>query len=268
MNETRAPDDEPIEVLLLGTHHFNGGGGFYPLEPDDVLTPGRQAELRGLADRLAGWEPNRIALEWPAAAQSALDAEYDRYREAGDTESVDESEEHVQIGFRLADRLGHDSLLAADEHVFFESYPDAYDEPFRDWWEGRLNLADEVPLPVPDAEQLADRDEQLLAASTLPEFLAYLNGRERREHSGERIRYGLLGWDDEDGVRHLAAWQERNLRIVRNLLDGLEGGRRVLLLIGAGHVPDLQHVLDQTPGVEPVDPAPLLPDPPKAPERT
>ena len=70
-----------VQVMLLGTYHFaNPGRDVVKQDIDDVLAPRRQAELEDLATRLAGWKPNRIAVEWPFSRTDSARARYARYR--------------------------------------------------------------------------------------------------------------------------------------------------------------------------------------------
>ncbi|MFC6726787.1 hypothetical protein ACFQE1_20915, partial [Halobium palmae] len=80
--EWPAPDREgQVEVLLLGTYHMDDPGlDEVNVDADDVLTDSRQAELRELADRLATWDPDRIAVERPHDRADELDDRYREYR--------------------------------------------------------------------------------------------------------------------------------------------------------------------------------------------
>lgn len=59
------PADAAVaEVLFLGTYHFaNPGLDVVKAEVDDVLAPGRQAEIEAVVHGLAGFRPTRIAVE-------------------------------------------------------------------------------------------------------------------------------------------------------------------------------------------------------------
>lgn len=137
--------------MLLGTYHMNDpGGDVFDLDPDDVLADDRQRELADLADRLAGWTPDRVCAECPADAQDPIDEEYARYRRGEALADLSPREELVQVGFRVADRLDRDRVHCVDHHVFHEQYPGGYGEDFRAWWEGDAALADLVDHPVPE----------------------------------------------------------------------------------------------------------------------
>ncbi len=101
-----------IEVMLLGTYHFAGSTtDAVQQQAEDVLTPSRQTELEDLAGRLARWSPDQIAVEWPYDFVDSTTARYQRYVASGTTQSRNEV---VQIGFRLAKRLGHPTVYPID----------------------------------------------------------------------------------------------------------------------------------------------------------
>jgi pheromone shutdown protein TraB len=61
------------------------------------------------------------------------------------------------------------------------------------------------------------------------------------------------------GPQLLARWYERNFRMAHNLTRALRPEtRRVLVIVGSGHVPPLRTIFDEAPGFCPVSPLPLL----------
>src|ERR1044071_1408746 len=54
------------QVMLLGTYPFaNPGKDVVKQDLDDGLQPRRQKEVEDLAQRLASWKPDKVAVEWP-----------------------------------------------------------------------------------------------------------------------------------------------------------------------------------------------------------
>ena len=102
---------EPIEIMLLGTFHFDDQGldEYKPTHQFDALAKDRQEQINEVVDDLAAFGPDRICVERRPSGQAALDAWYERFREGGER---DEANEIVQIGFSLADRLGHERVHA------------------------------------------------------------------------------------------------------------------------------------------------------------
>ncbi|HYR06253.1 MAG TPA: DUF5694 domain-containing protein, partial [Longimicrobium sp.] len=104
-----------VQVMLLGTWHFEGSGNdAVRTSAEDVLTPQRQAELEELATRLERWAPEQIAVEWPYTFADSTTARYRRYAAAGTSQVRNEV---VQIGFRLARRLGHPTVYPIDHQM-------------------------------------------------------------------------------------------------------------------------------------------------------
>ncbi|CAN5129757.1 hypothetical protein BH23GEM2_BH23GEM2_04770 [soil metagenome] len=74
----------------------------------------RQAEIEDLVARLARWGPQQIAVEWPFTFADSTRARYDRFRAGTLAPSRNEV---VQVGFRLAHRLGHEAVYPIDQQV-------------------------------------------------------------------------------------------------------------------------------------------------------
>jgi hypothetical protein len=73
---------------------------------------------------------------------------------------------------------------------------------------------------------------------------------------------GYLGAGEEGnygGPQFLAKWYERNFNMAHNLTRIIgQGVRRILVIVGSGHVPPLRSILDEAPQFCPVSPLPLL----------
>ena len=270
------PEPEQVRVMVLGTTHFdNPGLDEANPEVDDVLVPGRQAELADLVERLARWEPERVAVERPYDRAEDVNAYYELFRSeahsyddrdatpdrdfrAYDSEAAGEiHSEVVQIGFRLADELGHEQVYPID-------YPmDISNDDIQALDERDFQPEAKVDVSLPDWELRERETEQRFAGSSIPGFLAWLNREEllRGNHDGmfaDGLRWGE--GDNFGGPRMLATWYDRNLRMVHNLWRTVESGdERVLLVVGSGHVRVLRHLLDESPMFCPVSPLPYLP---------
>jgi CTP:molybdopterin cytidylyltransferase MocA len=61
------------------------------------------------------------------------------------------------------------------------------------------------------------------------------------------------------GPQLLTRWYERNIIMAHNLTRVLRPEtRRVLVIVGSGHVPPIRNVLDESPDFCPVSPLPYL----------
>jgi hypothetical protein len=250
---TCAPGE--IEVMLLGTYHFAGSTtDAVQQQAEDVLTPSRQAELEDLVGRLARWSPNQIAVEWPYDFVDSTIARYQRYVATGTTQSRNEV---VQIGFRLAKRLGHPTV-----------YPIDYRMPIGNDSIGALfarrpQFKQHMDSLQASMQAGADSSGVWRRGSTIIEHLragntdAALHGGNSLAMFGSLLSAGEA--NNYGGPEILARWYERNIKMVHNLTRVLQPNtRRVLVLVGSGHVPPLRNLLDEAPQFCPVSPMPYL----------
>ncbi|MFC7044843.1 DUF5694 domain-containing protein [Halobacteriaceae archaeon GCM10025711] len=275
MDATRWPDcdAEQVSVMLFGTYHMdNPGLDEVNVDADDVLAPDRQREAVALTRRIAEWEPDTVAVERPYDRYDDVNALYEAYRSGErrydreetfdpphpqrDDETTECRSEVVQVGFRLADTLDHDRVVPID-------YPmDPSNDDLAALEARGFDPDETVPVSLPDAEAAGREHAERLASSTLTEYHRWLNqdARQRLNHASLFGRYVRWGEGDNfGGPRLLARWYDRNLRMVHNLWRSLAAGdRRVLVLVGNGHVRVLRHLLTETPQFCPVSPRPYL----------
>lgn len=266
-----APDQ--VQVMLLGTFHMhNPGLDEVNVRADDVLSERRQEDLQTLADRLVDWEPNRIAVERPYDRAETVNEQYRSYAIGERTYGVESSfhsthplvsetdsecrSEVVQVGFRVADSLGHDRVYPIDEPM------DLGNKDLTALEERGLEPERKIPVEQPDHQTRELADSERLASSTITSYLAWLNREEQLRYNhegmfGQYIRYGR--GDNYGGPQALARWYQRNRRMVHHLWRAIEpSDERLLLIVGSGHVRVLRHLLEETPQFCPVSPLPYL----------
>lgn len=285
MTETMEPNDPPngwpdcdaeqVEVMLLGTVHFdNPGLDEANPEVDDVLTSERQAELRDLAERLARWDPDRIALERPYEDRESINAVYEEFRTGKraydeeqdlrslradfDAELDDEvRSEVVQLGFRLADALDHERVYPVDAPAMLGSNDDL--EALE---ERGFRPEEKVDYSLTSPEAFEREVEERLSESTVTEFLHWKNREAQLRVNHDAMFDRGVRWgegDDFGGPTMLSRWYDRNIRMVHNVWRALEpGDERVLFPVGSGHVRVLRHLLTEAPMFCPVSPLPHL----------
>lgn len=248
-------DASDVHVMLLGTYHFDGSATDAVKQPTaDPLTPARQAQLQELSERLARWRPQQIAVEWAASFADSTTAWYKRYQASGVTTSRNEV---VQIGFRLARRLQHPTVYPVDYQMGIgnDSIEALYVRrpEFKALMEGRQAAEQRSADSSSEWHARATIVEQLRAANTN----AGLHGGNSRAMfgsfltAGEGANYG--------GPQLLARWYERNFRMAHNLTRALRPEtKRILVIVGSGHVPPLRTIFDEAPGFCPVSPLPYL----------
>jgi hypothetical protein len=251
---TCAPDQ--VQVMLLGTFHFQGSAtDAVSGTPQDMRSPQRQAELEELIQRLAHWAPEQVAVEWPYTFADSTTAFFQRYVERGG--QTTSQNEVVQVGFRLAHRLGHATVHPIDHQMPIGN------DSLAALLERRPDLQHHSEQMVEVLRERLRESEAAQAELTIAERLRIVNGEEALR-SGNSL--GMFGsWiaagegNNRGGPQLLARWYERNFYMVHHLTRVLRPDtRRVLVLVGSGHVPPLRNILDEAPQFCPVSPLPYL----------
>ncbi len=242
---------KPVEVMVLGTWHFsNPGLDLHNVVSDDVTKPERQSELEALAAALAAFKPTKIMIERIAKSPDMVDHKYPAFT-TDQLHTV--PDERVQIGYRLAHRLGHRQVYAIDQQGDFP-YGKVVDFAKASGREARLNaLSAEV-----GSEVKAFNEKQ--ARFSIPSLLIGYNDP-RGFQSGIDGYYEMLKFGDgasQPGAELNAMWYLRNARSWAKLTSLAEPGDRVLVIYGAGHNYWLRHFAGESRGFRNVDPRPYL----------
>lgn len=281
--EWPAPAPRQVEVMILGSYHMDGGVDEVEKDVDDVLAPDRQRELRALVETLAEWSPDLVAVERPHERSDRVNELYEEYQSGGrayDEESeidpphparsdpdTECRSEVIQLGFRLADELGHERVAPVD-YTSYDLVERDYPEEFvktAEEFEEKLEDGHELPekVGVPGVYgQYQDGLFERLHSRTIPEHLVELNRepnvRAEQYHSfGQRLR---MVYDDVlVGPRTIALWYDRNIRMCHYLWREMdETTDRICFIVGDGHVSVLRHLLSEAPMFCPVTPLPYL----------
>jgi hypothetical protein len=245
---TCAPTE--VQVMLLGTYHFaNPGQDVVKQDIDDVLRENRQRELDELVARLAVWRPDRIAVEQPISRSDSVAARYARYRSGTLAPSRNEV---VQVAFRLAARLGHDAVYPIDDDSFLDLNDSlkAIDRRRPEFKRVRDSI-----IAVLQSEAAATN--AWMRTSTIREHLIRLNG-DSALHRGNSL--GMFGGylaagegQNYGGPQFLSQWYARNFNMAHNLTRSIRPDvKRILVVVGNGHVPPLRNLLDEAPQFCPV----------------
>ena len=245
-----------VQVMLLGTYHFaNPGRDVIKQDVDDVLEPRRQAELEDLVSRLASWQPDRIAVEQPISRTDSVRARYARY--LAKTLAPNRNEV-VQIGFRLAARLGHDAVYPIDDDSFLD-----LNDSLKAVDQRRPELKRTRDSINAILQREAVATNAWMRTTTLREHLLRLNSDESL-HRGNSL--GMFGGylsagegQNYGGPQFLAQWYARNFNMAHNLTRLLRPDvKRILVVVGGGHVAPLRNLLDEAPQFCPVSPLSVL----------
>jgi hypothetical protein len=224
-------------VLLIGTFHFsNPGMDQHNVKAVDVLAPQRQAEIQLIVDGLARFRPTHVGVEWPA---SIVEQRYPEYLAGTLPESRNEV---VQLGFRLAKKHGLKRVHGIDVEGTFPY------EPVARWASANGR---EAELQHAGAEETA-YITALQERASLGAALRYMNesGSIARNHAFYPVVLEMGRGDDQPGVKLMSAWHERNLGMCARVLQAIEGGDRMVVIVGQGHVYLIRQCLQEAPGVE------------------
>ena len=230
------------EVLVLGVYHMsNPGRDIFNTEADDVLSPKRQAEIVQVVAVLERFRPTKIAVEAPFHDQR-VPKRYSDYLAGNYELTRDETE---QLGFRLAKRLGHETVYAVDADGEFPF-------PRLVKYAQATGRSTELDALQEETGRRVEAQNRYLASHTVLETLVALNSEDRVDEAvGSYFQLAAFGepWDWA-GADLVADWFRRNMRIYSNVIRLLDSpDERVLVIYGAGHLGWLQHAFESNPNL-------------------
>jgi Family of unknown function (DUF5694) len=247
----------PVEIMVLGTYHFdNPGRDLNNVTADDVTTPKRQAELEALSEALAAFRPTKVMVERQSAAPDLADDRFSAFTPAA-LES--DRNEIVQIGYRVAHRLKLGKVHAIDEQPG-PGEPDYF--PFGKVAEfaAANGLQPRIDSLMAKGAAITAATQEKMARASIAELLIDHNDPQGPA-SRIDIYYELLAIGDaaqQPGAELNAMWYMRNAKIFAKLIKAAEPGDRILVVYGSGHNYWLRHFAGSTAGFRNVDPLPYL----------
>lgn len=238
------------QVMLVGTYHFsNPQADLTNVEAVDVMSFSRQREIESIVDSLAKFRATHIGVESSAAKANQ---DYMLYISG---EHPPSSSEVVQLGFRLASRLGLSTVHGVDVKGDF---------PFDvlQNWVKQHGREQELAAILADATRVTTEISRMQNSRTIGGVLRWMNQPTQLFESHQfYARFLKLGaGDDQPGVALNAAWVKRNLEICARIVQIIEPGDRMVVFYGQGHVYLLSQCLREVPGVEVVMASEYLPD--------
>ncbi|MCC6243445.1 MAG: hypothetical protein IT353_11425 [Gemmatimonadaceae bacterium] len=240
---------QPIEVLLIGTFHF----AQIDTLTYDVLKAPRRAEAERVVDALVRWAPAKVFVEsQPEFNQLAYDSLMQAHPAGAD---LPRRNEIYRLGMRTALRLGQRRVYLVDHPGRYGSLR-AEMERVADATGKRAVMEGRDPF-VQHALYERESGDEKRPSMTLPAYLQYLNSAEyrRTDHGVYVSRYPRVGWVRTDlsdstgmaraGSELVADWYRRNVMIYSKTLNWMDWSeRRIVIIIGAGHVPILRHLFE------------------------
>lgn len=247
----------PVQVMVLGTYHFdNPGRDVVNIRVDDVTAPRRQRELAALADAIAAFRPTRVMVETERPGPSHDVADYARFAPA---RLRQDRNEITQIGYRIAHRTGLTTVQGIDEQSG-PGEPDYF--PFDRVQAHAAAHGQSAALAEATAaiQRAAAETEALMPTATIPALLDRYNDP-ATPAGGQAFYYALLRHGDgtaQPGAELNAMWYLRNAKIFSKLVTVARPGDRILVVYGAGHGYWLRHFAATMPGYVSVDVRPYL----------
>ena len=237
------------QILVLGTFHFASNQDAIKHGEMDILGTQRQAEIQELNDKLAGFAPDRIMVEWKVVAdQPYVDSTYAQY--LADSFTLGKNEVY-QIGYRQARRFdtGPPQCIDADGLFLFDTLNYAAAKSGSTaWFEAYMDSVVQVVM----------EEDSLHMHQRIIEALRQLNSAEGTRSAlavnsvFAAARLGPLG--DDAGAEFLGQWYLRNIRMYANICRSTRAtDQRVLVIVGNGHRPIIEQLLRADPDWEVID---------------
>jgi hypothetical protein len=237
-------DDIPkSEVMVLGTYHFRQDQHY------DELSPENQREIDRVLSALAAYQPTKVVIEWEPQNSAKVNLEYQQYLNGNF--SIDTLvNEGFQLGFKLAKKIGHQSVYLFDDQTEFigslenfsfdslTAYAEQNDTGFYDIHMERLISTFNKNQAALDELGIYDRLVQMNSPQA-----TRINAQ--RMHLYE-VRIGIQkSWIGPDW---LGRWYRRNVRMMSNVLKFSEPPNdRILIIVGDNHKWVLEQMFDYCP---------------------
>jgi hypothetical protein len=231
-----AQASEPPQVMLFGTFHFKDPGkDVVKVEGINVFATEAQAYLEQLTDRLAGFIPTRVLLEYDPQNEEVMNQ---RYREFLDGNFELPANEIYQLGFRIAKKAGLERVSSFDHRqvpwqaeAMFD-YAKAHDSP-------EMIAFNEIISAFTEEENAAR------ASMDLRGLLGRSNNAELdRKNMDLYLATNSIGaGDGYAGADATASWWHRNFRMYANIQQHALPGEKVIAIGGSGHMAILKQLM-------------------------
>lgn len=245
-------DTPAIQVLNFGTFHMGSTSDATKTEFDEHDKE-NQEKVHEIARLLARFDPTVILVELPPKYNTALQSEYQAYRENPQM-SFGHPTEIELLAYEVG-RLSDTKRIYGIDHKMGYNYKIGHEienvvDP--EWYLGYFNdpLAHHpVEDPTSDAMSLKEK----LQITNQPEFLDFLMNvnADMLTHAGTADGY--------EGADEAAKFYQRNLRMYTNLNRiELQPGDRVFIVMGAAHTAFFRDFMRKSPKYQMVDTAEFL----------
>lgn len=273
-NTIQSQEDAKIQVLLVGTYHFdNPGMDDHNIEGDDVFAPKRQAEIAEMNQAFAEFQPDKIFIETKMKDEAYFDSLYQDYLDGKFSIEQHQSgrNEFYQVGFKLAKQLGHQKIYSSDANGLWlggsvremaqELGMDFYEENFKAT--GKIlkkEMVDMQSRTMMENIRSMNTDESLLWNHNFYIDIAcrVVTGKDDGKNIfryDEEAEEALVVIDENYlGAELTAEWYKRNIKIYSNILHQIEeGDQRIFVYYGQAHIHIIKQLLEDNPKFEVVN---------------
>lgn len=241
------------KVMTLGVFHFNrstDGSDVVAKNHIDITSNENQNELDLIIEKLKGFRPSKIAVEFRPEYQSLLDSLYNEYLmdnyELGKNETF-------QIGFKLAKILGHDRVYCVDNNPPMPQNISEID----DWVIYADSLGHKELWHSYDQENLKYNTymDTIQRHLNLTDYLMLINSKENLIRTKQLWTTGIVNVGHSHqylGADLLGRWYRRNSRIYANAknLPNPNTNENLLVIYGGAHKWILDELFRSSPDFE------------------
>ncbi len=257
-----------IKIAFLGVFHMGQTTDYKQGSISDLLSAERQMQIQEVVDDLVKYRPDKIFVENTPDTQPYWNNVYRNYLNGlKPTERSSEYSEIFQIGIKLAKKLNHPIGVTCVNFIQPElnigvKYARNKVDTLASFY------SHELELYKPSYEEYFERNPSVKKAYddyianyegwknlTIKKHLLNLNS----EQSISTLHYfNITGWMDTNtngfGAEFTAKEYYRNTKILQNILSSVSPfDRKLLVIIGGGHVQVLKDMLKTHPYFEVVD---------------
>ncbi len=260
------PKPKKIQIVLLGTFHFNQSLDSSSRLHSNLFSSKRQKEVANIVQKLGAFDPNKIFIEQEPSRQPFWDSIYDDFKKGIPPSTIKlKANEITQLGLSTAKKLGLEKLICVDFQP--ENYAEAdFNTPYKtektikSLWDEIAAYSDSIrtnaiffdkryPIKRPNGDSL-------LQKSSLRDYLLYINSPES---------YTYYNWSDWNWFYSLGKkyeyigsdwlanfWYGRNMRIYSNILrqTNFEKDKKYLVIYGSAHISFLKYLFETNPFFE------------------
>ena len=227
--KTQESDTKQPSIAMLGMFHFGETSDLAAIKMKDLHGERRQAEIKELVNQLKAYKPTKILVEYPMKRKDTLQQRYEAYLKGnyklGDSETY-------QLGFRLAEQLGHEKIYAMDHKM---------DLPFDALAQHltKTNRMEEMQSMIEGINQLMAEETKSLEELTLSKYLKRMNSDWFDALANSLYLKEVLNMgspEDEVGAMVSAVWWQRNMVMLKNVTSYIESpDERILVIVGSSH---------------------------------